>query len=213
MLQMAWLSDPAAAGPPPELPPPVPKRKRERKPFAGLTTKPHCDACEHGTAPRPQAPSTPPPRIVPTRARRRQVDTSTHFCPNPDCAYRGWVGWGNLRANGHPSGGPWRQLLCIVCHGYFLETLGTIFYGKRVAPELIVRVIVCLAEDFLPFVNPNLSHFFTPSARPAHNESGLHHSMYDDATWPSGYAGVGRQYCVRPGHAAVPSPATPHTRC
>jgi hypothetical protein len=23
------------------------------------------------------------------------VDTSTHFCPNPDCAYRGWVGWGN----------------------------------------------------------------------------------------------------------------------
>jgi IS1 family transposase len=51
-----------------------------------------------------------------------------------------------LRANGHPNGGPWRQLLCSVCHGYFLETLGTIFYGKRVAPELIVRVIACLAE-------------------------------------------------------------------
>jgi IS1 family transposase len=83
---------------------------------------------------------------VPTRGRRRQVDTSTHFCPNPDCAYRGWVGWGHLRANGHPSGGPWRQLLCIVCRGYFLETLGTIFHGKRVAPELIVRVIACLAE-------------------------------------------------------------------
>src|SRR5262245_1054523 len=146
MLQMAWPSAPAAAGPPPELPPPVPKRQRERKPFAGLTTKPHCDACEHGTAPRPQAPSPPPPRIVLTRGRRRQVDTSTHFCPNPDCAYRGWVGWGNLRANGHPSGGPWRKLLCIVCHGYFLETLGTIFYSKRVAPELIVRVIACLAE-------------------------------------------------------------------
>jgi IS1 family transposase len=81
-----------------------------------------------------------------TRGRRRQVDTSAHFCPNPDCAYRGWVGWGNLRANGHPSGGPWRQLLCIVCRGYFLETLGTIFHGKRVAPELIVRVIACLAE-------------------------------------------------------------------
>jgi len=146
MLQMAWPSAPAAAGPPPELPPPVPKRKRERKPFAGLTTKPHCDACEHGTAPRPQAPSTPPPRIVPTRGRRRQVDTSTHFCPNPDCAYRGWVGWGNLRANGHPNGGPWRQLLCVVCRGYFLETLGTIFHGKRASVELIVRVIACLAE-------------------------------------------------------------------
>ena len=55
--------------------------------------------------------------------------------------------------------------------------------------------------------------FFTPSARPAHNESGWHHNTYDDATWPSGYAGVGRQYGVRPGHAAAPSPATPHTRC
>jgi hypothetical protein len=54
--------------------------------------------------------------------------------------------WGNLRANGHPNSGPWRQLLCIVCRGYFLETLGTIFHGKRVAPELIVRVSGCLAE-------------------------------------------------------------------
>src|SRR5215813_4220844 len=89
---------------------------------------------------------------------------------------------------------------------------------EQLAPELdkiiaLSEPIQTLAEDFLPFVNPNVSHFFTPSARPAHNESGLHHSMYDDATWPSGYAGVGRQYCVRPGHAAVPSPATPHTRC
>ena len=42
----------------------------------------------------------------------RQVDPSQHFCPNPDCDYRGWVGWGNLSSNGHPSGGPWRQLYC-----------------------------------------------------------------------------------------------------
>jgi IS1 family transposase len=81
-----------------------------------------------------------------TRGRRRQVDTAHQFCPNPDCAYRGWVGWGNLRANGHPNGGPWRQLLCVVCRRYFLETLGTLFHGKRVAVELIVRVIACLAE-------------------------------------------------------------------
>ncbi|HZI76673.1 MAG TPA: hypothetical protein VFD73_22135, partial [Gemmatimonadales bacterium] len=83
---------------------------------------------------------------MPTRGRRRQVDTSTHFCPNPDCTYRGWVGWGNLRANGHPSGGPWRQLLCVVCRHYFLETLGTLFHGKRASGDLIVRVITCLAE-------------------------------------------------------------------
>src|SRR5262249_4602035 len=75
-----------------------------------------------------------------------EVDTSHHFCPNPDCAYRGWVGWGNLRANGHPSGSPWRQLLCVVCRRYFLETLGTLFHGKRTSVDLIVRVIACLAE-------------------------------------------------------------------
>src|SRR5262252_7646462 len=146
MLQWAWPSDPAAACPPLELPPLLPKRTRERTPFAGLTTKPHCDACEHATAPHPHAPAAPPPRIVPTRGRRRQVDTSSHFCPNPDCAYRGWAGWGNLRANGHPNGGPWQQLLCVVCRRSCLETLGTLFHGKRASGELIVRVLACLAE-------------------------------------------------------------------
>src|SRR6266571_2797071 len=147
MLQWAWPSDPAAAGPTTREPtPPLPKRSRTPTPFAGLTTKPHCDACEHAPALRPHAPSAPPPRLVPTRGRRRQVDTSTHFCPNPDCRYLGWVGWGNLRANGHPNGGRWRQLLCLVCNGYFLETLGTIFHGKCVSDDLIVRVIACLAE-------------------------------------------------------------------
>ncbi len=146
MLQWAWPSDPAAACPTtPEPLPPVPKRHREPTPFVGLTTKPHCDACEHAPAPRPHTPAAPL-RIVSTRGRRRQVDTSTHFCPNPDCAYRGWVGWGNLRANGHPNGGPWRQLLCIACRRSFLETLGTLLHGKRGSVALIVRVIACLAE-------------------------------------------------------------------
>ena len=92
MLHWAWPSDALTCPPPPEPIPPVPKRHREPKPFAGLTTQPPCDACAHASAPHPQAPSAPPPRIVLTRGRRRQVDTSTHFCPNPDCAYRGWVG-------------------------------------------------------------------------------------------------------------------------
>jgi IS1 family transposase len=145
MLHVLSPSDPATC--PTTLPPPLPKRHRKPKPFEGLTTKLHCDACEHATAaPRPQAPSTTPPRIVMTRGRRRAVDTSHHFCPNSDCAYHGWVGWDNLRANGHPNGGPWRQLLCVACHRYFLETLGTLFHGKRASVELIVRVIACLAE-------------------------------------------------------------------
>src|SRR2546426_12098358 len=69
-----------------------------------------------------------------------------HFCPHPRCAYWGWLGVGNLRANGHPSGGLWRQFRCTSCKGYFLETHGTIFHGKRAAVELIVRVLACLAE-------------------------------------------------------------------
>jgi IS1 family transposase len=52
----------------------------------------------------------------------------------------------NISANGHPSGGPWRQLYCSRCRGYFLETHGTIFHGKRVSADLIVHVIGCLAE-------------------------------------------------------------------
>src|SRR5215470_12574184 len=146
MLYWVWPSDAAACPITPEPPSPLPKRKREPTPFAGLTHKPHCDACEHATDSCPQAPLAPPPRIVPTRGRRRQVDTATHFCPNPDCRYRGWAGWGNIRANGHPNGGRWRQLLCIVCRRYFLETLGTIFHGKHASVELIVRVLACLAE-------------------------------------------------------------------
>ncbi len=46
----------------------------------------------------------------------------------------------------NPNGGPWRQLLCVVCRRYFLETLGTLLHGKRASVELIVRVIACLAE-------------------------------------------------------------------
>jgi hypothetical protein len=74
------------------------------------------------------------------------VETSTHFCPHTRCDYRGWRGLHNLRANGHPSGGPWRQLHCTACDGSFPEHHGTIFHGKQVAVELIVCVLACVAE-------------------------------------------------------------------
>ena len=69
-----------------------------------------------------------------------------HFCPHTDCDYRGWLGLNNLRANGHPSGGPWRQFHCTACQGYCLETHGTLFHGKQASVERIVRVLACLAE-------------------------------------------------------------------
>jgi IS1 family transposase len=37
-------------------------------------------------------------------------------------------------------------LQCVACHGYFYETHGTIFHGKRSSVELSVRVLACLAE-------------------------------------------------------------------
>jgi len=147
MLHWAWPSDPAAVCPTtPEPPGPLPKHHREPTPFAGLTCKPPCAACEQAHEHVSQPPGCPPPRIVPTRGRPRQVVTSFHFCPDVHCDYQGWVGLGNLSANGHPSGGPWRQLYCTGCGGYFQETHGTPLHGKRVAPEKLVWAVGALAE-------------------------------------------------------------------
>ena len=131
--------------------PPVaakPKRKRSTEPkaFQGLTHKPHCVLCEQEAGETPPAPPRWPDPMPLTHRRPRTVDTSMHFCPHTACDYCGWLGLHNLRANGHPSGGPWRQLHCTACDGYFPEHHGTIFHGKQAAVEIIVRVLACLAE-------------------------------------------------------------------
>lgn len=113
MLHLVWLSERAAARP--TLPQPVtPPRQRfkELKPFKGLTQRPHCAACEHDTTHPPAPPPAPPAPMPSTHRRPRTVDTSMHFCPHPGCRYRGWLGLGNLRANGHPNGSSWRQFHC-----------------------------------------------------------------------------------------------------
>src|SRR5229473_6941268 len=147
MLHYAWPNECTGGEQRPSKPVPPPrKRSSDPQPFPGLTRTPPCAACEQAHAHGPQPPGCPPPRIVPTRGRPRQVDTSFHFCPNANCAYRGWVSWGNLSANGHPSGGPWRQWYCTVGKGYFLETHGTLWHGKRVAPDVLVWAVGALAE-------------------------------------------------------------------
>jgi len=86
MLHSGWPSRSTVSHPRPAGPVPLTfKRKRfnEPKPFAGLTQKPH----------------------LPTHRRPRGIDTSMQFCPHTGCDYRGWLGLGNLCANGHPSGG------------------------------------------------------------------------------------------------------------
>jgi hypothetical protein len=131
----------------------TPSRKHSREPklFAGLTYKPHCALCEQETMHPTPRPPMPPDPVPYTNRRPREIDTSMHFCPHDGCRYRGWLGLGNLRANGHPNGGPWRQFYCTSCDRYFLETHGTLFQSKRTAVDLTVRVLACLAEGLERF--------------------------------------------------------------
>src|SRR5262249_45081923 len=78
MLQWAWLSGATTADPTPSPPtPPRRKHSREPKPFAGLTCKPHCDACEHASDLRSEAPCTP------HRASCRREGADARLTPPP----------------------------------------------------------------------------------------------------------------------------------
>ncbi len=76
----------------------------------------------------------------------RRVDSTKQFCPQPRCGYYGWMGLGNIRANGYPNDGRWRQFQCRSCKQYFLETHGMPLHGKRVVPEVLVWAVGALAE-------------------------------------------------------------------
>jgi hypothetical protein len=149
MLHLTWTKQSATTTTAPATPI-KPKRPRSNEPqaFAGLTHKLHCALCERDTVQPKGSPPTQPDPMPPTNRRPRTVDASRHFCPHSDCDYRGWLGLPNLRANGHPSGGPWRPCHCTACKGYFLEPHGTLFHGKQAAVELIIRVVACLAEGW-----------------------------------------------------------------
>jgi hypothetical protein len=83
-----WWPDPLRGTPPPPIQPDQPRRKRskEPKPFTGYIQKPLCEACEHRIETRPKAPGSPLPLIIFNRGRKRTVDTTEHFCPDPPCA-------------------------------------------------------------------------------------------------------------------------------
>src|SRR5262245_43354934 len=125
---------------------PIHKRSRDPKPFPGLTHKPRCAACEQAPEPGFPALRVPPVWRPSPQGRPRQVDTAAQFCPQPHCPYYGWVGLGNLRANGYPSGGRWRQFQCLSCKQYFLETHDTPLHDKRVQPEVLVWAVTAVAE-------------------------------------------------------------------
>jgi IS1 family transposase len=130
---------------------PTRKRRREAqhsgepRPFPGLSQKPICQECakeeEEG-----KGGEEAPPKIVSGRGRPAAVDTSQQFCPAEECRYYGWLGLGNVVANGHPSGGLWRRFYCRVCGWYFLETQGTVFFGRRTTVPMMLLVLVALVE-------------------------------------------------------------------
>jgi transposase-like protein len=122
------------------------RRSPAHPPFPGFTYQPSCAACEDEAQEQARTPPSAPSAMVPLRGCPRTVDTQHHCCPSPRCAYDGWVGCGNVRANGHPSGGRWRQLQCVACRSSFLDTHRTPLPGTRVAPELVVWAVGALAE-------------------------------------------------------------------
>lgn len=124
-----------------------PSRQPGHAPVTGRTCRPDCPACQTEAG---QAQVTPPPRPGPRQKKKagrpRCVQTDWHFCPHRDCTHYGWVGLGNIVANGHPNGGRFRQLHCTVCGKYFAESSGTIFYRSLLAPEVLSRIVKALAE-------------------------------------------------------------------
>jgi len=64
------------------------------------------------------------------------------FCPNMDCPARGQVGKGNI----HPHSLKEKRCLCDVCQQTFATTTGTIFYRLRSDPQLVMWVIILLAN-------------------------------------------------------------------
>jgi IS1 family transposase/transposase-like protein len=127
------------------------KKKKPPKPFEGLTRKPVCEQCAAEADKQEQeVKREPPPKIERKRGRKREIDTRKQFCPEKECGYYGWLDRGNIISNGHPSGGRWRQLRCVVCGKHFQETIGTIFYGSSVAAEDIMRAIALLSEGVSP---------------------------------------------------------------
>src|SRR5713101_5765568 len=101
MLHAAWPSQGTATQRRP-VEPILPPRKRssDLQPFPGLTRTPPCAACEQAHEHVPQPPGGPPPHIVPTRGRPRQVDTSWHLSVHEMSSESKWRGDGGFWVQG-----------------------------------------------------------------------------------------------------------------
>jgi hypothetical protein len=122
--------------------------------FRPRRRKPVCEACLAEAEAKESADNGElPPRIERERGRRPWIDTSRHFCCEDKCEYGGSLGRGNIVSKGHPSGGRWRQLRCVVCGKHPQETIGIVFppggdvpYGSSVPAEETMHWIALLCE-------------------------------------------------------------------
>src|SRR6266496_302698 len=67
------------------------------------------------------------------------------FCWNPHCTDYGQVDHDNIRRFGYTQAGTQRYQ-CRTCRGTFVETIGTVFYGRHHTQETIIECLALLAE-------------------------------------------------------------------
>jgi transposase-like protein len=67
------------------------------------------------------------------------------FCWNRHCPDYGKLDLGNIRRFGRTQAGTQRYQ-CRTCHGTFVETIGTVFYGRHHCQEMIIECLALLAE-------------------------------------------------------------------
>jgi transposase-like protein len=67
------------------------------------------------------------------------------FCWNRDCPEYGKVNHGNIRKFGRTAKGTQRHQ-CKTCKQTFVETIGTVFYGRHHSQETILECLAWLAE-------------------------------------------------------------------
>jgi len=70
---------------------------------------------------------------------------ASSFCWNPQCALYCQLERGNIRKFGRTAAGTQRYQ-CRVCCQTFVETIGTVFYGRHRSQETIIECLALLAE-------------------------------------------------------------------
>lgn len=75
----------------------------------------------------------------------RPLVSPSSFCWNASCSAYGQVDLGNIRKFGRTPAGVQRYQ-CRICQRTFVETLGTVLYGRRRSQETIIECLALLAE-------------------------------------------------------------------